>query len=238
MYFYAFKQGSYLIRKGIILLILLIILCPVFVRAQAEKSSIFGMEAGIGYGKLRSNDLKDKEFNFTPSYTKSAGFTLELAIPNLEKRGTLFNELSFSQFEANSFVRIPDTSLGRPDRDYIDVTQKFSPNLFTVSNMFRYCFTNSDFKYYVSIGIYNSFVISPVNRKTIQKNQNGTLKTNEEKVIPDYATHGLMLLLGTGISYKYIGFELRYDPGRNYTRKIDYSIHIPTITAIIHVRFY
>ena len=225
-------------RNRINLLILLFSLCPGLCRAQAEKPSVFGMEAGIGYGKLRSNDLEDKEFNFTPSYIKSAGFTLEMAIPKLEKRGTFFNELSFSQFEAGSFVRIPDTSLGRPDRDYIDVTQKFSPNLFTVSNMFRYCFTNSDFRYYVSIGIYNSFVISPVNRKIIQKNQNGTVNTTEEKVIPDYATHGLMLLLGTGISYKYIGLELRYDPGRNYTRKIDYSIHIPTITAIVHIRFY
>ncbi|MBK7031380.1 MAG: hypothetical protein IPH45_20280 [Bacteroidales bacterium] len=192
-----------------------------------SNKNVFGMMVGIGYGKLRSNDLNDPEFNFKPSYTKYAGVTLDVPIPALEKRGYFFSELSFSQYTANSFVHLPDTTLGHPERDFYEITQKFAPNTLTLVNTFRYCFVNRDFKYYVSAGISNSFLISPENKKTTVNFRNGETKSEVESFIPDYAVHGIMLIVGTGITYKYIGLELRYDPGRNYTRKVDYSIHQP-----------
>ena len=223
-------------RLFLICIILTIFNFPL--KAQEDsKPSIMGMVVGVGYGKLKNNDATDKEFVFKPSYTKLAGFTLEIPIPKLEKRATLYNEISFSQFEANASVHLPDSSQGFPARDYYDVTQKFAPNLLSITNMFRYCFTNNTFKYYVSAGIYNSFVISPVNRKITIHTQNGTANTTVEESVPDYATHGLMLIIGTGFYYKYAGIEIRYDPGRNYTKQVDYSVYNPTIYAVLNVRF-
>lgn len=208
-----------------------------FLGAGDDAKGVFGMMIGSGYGKLRSNDLSDEEFNYKPSWSKMAGFTLDIPIPSMEKKGYFFSELAFSQYEAGSFVHLPDSSLGFPERDYFEVTQKFAPNTLTLLNTFKYCFANNDFKYYVSAGITNSFIISPVNKKTTLHVKNGETTTETESAIPDYAVHGLMLIVGTGISYKYIGLELRYDPGRNYTRKVDYSIHQPSLSAHLHIRF-
>jgi hypothetical protein len=208
--------------------------------AQEEEEphkTVLGMMAGMGYGQLRSNDETDKEFNFSPAYTKYAGVTLDVPIPKLEKKGSFYNEFTFSQFEANSLYHFSDSTQGFPERDYYEVTQRFSPNILTLAHTFRYCFTKSDFKYYVSVGFYNSFVLGPVNRKITTHMVNGVASSNREDMISDPAVHGLMLLLGTGIAYRYFGLELRFDPGRNFTKKVDYSVYNPTIAAILHLRF-
>ena len=214
--------------------------CNLKNRGQAEgeeNAAIFGMTVGIGYGQLKSNDASDKEFVFKPSFTKIMGFTLDIPIPKLEKKGIFYNELTLSQFESNSSVHFADSSLQQPERDYYDITQKFSPNILSLTTMFRYCFVNNDFKYYASAGIYNSFVISPANRKYTFHTLNGVETEKVEQAVPDMSTHGLMLLIGTGISYKYAGLEIRFDPGRNYTNKVDYSVYNPTVSVHLHVRF-
>lgn len=214
-----------------------------FQTVQSSKSrsddtrNTLGMMLGVSYGKLRTNDLSDPDFNFTPSWSKWAGFTLEIPMQKMEKRGSFYSEITFSQFEANSFVHFADSSLGHPERDYYEITQKFAPNAITVTNMFRYCFTNNDFKYYVAAGIYNSFIISAVNSRKTAWYQAGESNTEEEEAIPDHSIHGLMLVVSTGIAYKYAGLEFRYDPGRNYTRKVDYSVHQPSAVMVLHVRF-
>jgi hypothetical protein len=233
------RQGgiySNLPGQKLLLLLFLFIIHSLSIVAQEEsKSPIVGLLVGAGYGKLRSNDVAD--FAFKPSYTIQTGISLEIPIPKLEKRGTFYNELTFSQFDAKSFVHIPDTSQGSPELNYSDVTQNFAPYLLTITNMFRYCFVNSSFKYYVGAGIYNSFIISLVNRKTSVVITNGTAKTTEGEVVADHSIHGLMLILSTGISYKYIGLEFRFDPGRNFTKKIDYSVYNPTFSMLLHMRF-
>jgi hypothetical protein len=222
----------------LVLLFLLFLLNPRPVKSQEERNpAILGLAAGVGYGKLKSNDVSDPQFVFKPTTTKLAGFTLELPIPKLEEKGTFYSELSFSQFDANSFVHLSDSSHGFPDRDFYEVTQKFSPNIITVTNMFRYCFTKSNFKYFVSAGIYNSFILSPVNRKMTVHTVDGEANTTVEDAIPDHSVHGLMLIVGTGISYKYAGLEIRYDPGRNYTKKVDYSVYSPNVSVVLNVRF-
>jgi len=204
---------------------------------QNDSRNTLGMMIGMSYGKLRTNDLSDPEFNFTPTWSKWAGFTLEIPMLKMEKRGSFYSEIAFSQFEAKSFVHFADSSLGHPERDYYEITQKFAPNTITITNMFRYCFTNSDFKYYVAAGIYNSFILSAVNTRSTVRFRAGETQTEEEEAIPDHSVHGLMLVVSTGIAYKYTGLEFRYDPGRNYTRKVDYSVHQPSAVMVLHVRF-
>jgi len=230
-------QRNKLLANSLIMVLLCLFISHKLSAQEENQKSILGMAVGMGYGKLRSNDLTDETFRFKPSYTKYAGFTLEIPIPKLEKKATFYNEMSFSQFEATSSTHFADTASGFPGRDYYDYKQTFAPNLISIANMFRFCFTNGDFKYYVSAGIYNSFVISPVNRKTIDHTVNGVVSTTQGDAVPKYAVHGLMIIAGTGITYKYIGLEIRFDPGRNYTNQIDYSVYSPTLSAMLQVRF-
>lgn len=219
------------------LFFMLLIVQGGFSFAQESGKPVWGIEVGMGYGKLKSNDLSDPDFHFKPFYSKTAGITLDIPIPNLEKRGSFFNELSFSQFETTTNDRYADTTSGFPERDYYLIERKFAPNMITLTNTFRYCFTNSDFKYYISVGVYNNFIIESVNRRVTDHYVNGEVTSSTEDLIPDHAIHGIMLTAGTGITYKYAGLEFRYDPGRNFTRKVDYSIFSPVVSVLLHVRF-
>jgi hypothetical protein len=220
-----------------IFLFIMILLFHLSLKAQEDsRPPVFGISAGVGYGKLKCNDSSDPDFAFKPSYTKMGGFTLEIPMPRLEKRGTFYNEINFIQFEANSSVHRPDGSQGSPDLYYYDVTQTFAPQLISLTTMFRYCFTNGAFKYYVSAGFYNSFVLSCTNKKSTVHYVNGIPNVTEEEAVSDHSIHGLMLLVGTGFYYKYAGLEFRYDPGRNYTKVIDYSVYNPTLSAVLLVR--
>lgn len=220
-----------------LLLAFILILPGSLLFAQDSEKPVWGIEVGMGYGKLKTNDLSDPDFHFKPFYSKIAGITLDIPIPNLEKRGSFFNELSFSQFETVTNDRYPDTTGGFPDRDYYQIERKFAPNMITLTNTFRYCFTNGDFKYYVSVGVYNNFIIEAVNRRVTEHYVNGEVTSSSEELVPDHAIHGIMLTAGTGITYKYAGLEFRYDPGRNFTRKVDYSIYSPVVSVLLHVRF-
>ncbi|NVO20687.1 MAG: hypothetical protein HXX13_13380 [Bacteroidetes bacterium] len=224
-------------RRVFFFILPMILILPVKLPAQGESShTVFGVVAGAGYGKLKSNDLSDSTFKFKTSYTMIGGFSMEIPIPKLEQKATFYNELTFSQFKANSSVSFPGNSPGANDLNYVVVTQKFVPDILTLCNMFRYCFTNGEFKYFVSAGIYNSFVIHAINLKTRTRYENGIPAITEEDAVPEHSIHGLMLELGTGIYYKYAGLEFRYDPGRNYTKVIDYSIYNPTLSVMLLIR--
>jgi hypothetical protein len=215
-------------RVRLLISFLLLLAYPFSGNAQDDsKHAVYGFVGGLGYGTLKNNDVQDSTFAFKPSYTKQVGMSLEVPIPLLEKKGTLYNELTLSQLEANSSFQIPDS---------LTINQTFVPYLLSVTNMFRYCFTKGELKYYVGVGIYNSFVVTSKNLKTTIKYKNGVPLTTESEVIPDHAVHGIMLLLSTGIAYKYGGLEIRYDPGRNYTKQIDYSVYMPTISVVLNLR--
>jgi hypothetical protein len=221
--------------SGILFLIFILFFSFYNLPAQ-DTRTVFGISAGLGYGRLRNEDAQSIDFNFKTSYTQYGSFTLEVPMQKMEQKGSLQNELTFMHFDAVSHQIKPDSSLGFPGRDYYEINQHFSPYLISVTNMFRYCFTKTEFKYYLSLGIYNSFIVSTLNEKKVGHFLDGQSETTTEQVINDYARHGIMLVAGTGITYKYAGIEFRFDPGRNYTRKVTTSVYMPTIMVMLHVR--
>jgi len=202
-----------------------------------DTRNILGMFVFAGYGKLRFNFENKSLYTFNQAYIKGGGLSLDIPLPMLSERFSLYNELSFSQFKAETNFRISDTASSDPGTNYYDINMQFSPNILTISNCIKYTLTPGSFKYYVALGIYNSFVISATNLKRSDRYTNGIVKTEYEDAVPNSAFHGLMLLASTGFSYKNIGLEFRFDPGRNYSNKVDYAVYMPNFQAILHICF-
>jgi len=206
-------------------------------KRDSDSKNIFGMYITLGMGKLRYNISGSPQYTFDYEYIKGGGISLEIPLPSLNERFSVYNELSFSTFEANSKLHYNDTSVGNTGNNYYDIDLTFSPNTVTLSNIIRYTLTPGEFKYYVALGIYNSFVVSSTNFKKTVHYVNGETSTYNEQAFPDQNVHGLMLLACTGFSYRNIGLEIRFDPGHNYSGKLNYAVYMPSFIAQFHVRF-
>lgn len=196
-----------------------------------------GMFLFAGYGKLRYNIESSELYKFDYVYTKGGGASLEIPIMALNEKFSVYNEIGFSINKSEKRIQLADTVGGDPVNNFYDIKLLFSPSTLTVANIVRYTLTPGDFKYYLAAGIYNSFVISATNLKETDRHKNGKIINFQEQLVPDPAIHGLMLLASTGFNYKNIGFELRFDPGRNYSNKLDYAVYMPTFIAVLHVQF-
>jgi hypothetical protein len=202
-----------------------------------EHKNILGMYIQAGYGKLRFNFNDEKQYSFDYVPTKGGGISLEIPLKVMEGRFSVYNELGFSIFKAHTAFRLQDTASGDPVNNYFDYTITYAPNIISLSNIARYSLTPNEFQFYVAVGISNSFVISPTNIKESIHTLNGEVKTTTEDAVPSPAVHGLSILTATGFSYRNIGLEIRFDPGRNYSNKLNYAVYMPTFYALLHVRF-
>lgn len=218
---------------------LLVLLCGITAPqlATAQSNAILGMTGGMGITQLRYNSYDQSLYKFKQCWSSSSGISLDFPMHKIEDRGSFYNELVFFRFNTTASSHTIDSTTGNPTNSYYDNSLEFAPNMVTLANMFRYTFTPGNFKYFVSAGIYNNFVISANNRKTIVHTVNGVPETTTEDAIPDLAIHGLMITAGTGFIYKNIGLEIRFDPGRNFSRLYDYSVYAMTFSALLHVRF-
>lgn len=199
--------------------------------------NLLGMTAGLGYGKFRYIAEDESVYKFDWCNVKYAGVSLENFLTGTIDRVSINNELLFSTFSTTATDHFTDTLVGNPGENYYDVNLKFSPAIIMITNMVRYKLTKSDFRYYIGLGVYNSFIVSSTNKKETVHTLNGTETTSYDDAIPRQATHGLMLLASTGFSYRNFGFEFRFDPGRNYTKRINYSLYMPTFTGMLQVQF-
>jgi hypothetical protein len=204
---------------------------------DSKSNNILGMYILLGTGKLRYNVEGSNLYNFDYAVIKGGGVSLEIPLLSLNERFSIYNELGFSVFKAQTSQHIPDTSGGDPANNYYDVNLTFSPNAVTLSNTVRYTLTPGEFRYYLAIGVYNSFVVSATNQKETVHFRNGESVTYTEHAVPDPSVYGLMLLACSGFSYKSIGFELRFDPGHNYSNKLNYAVYMPSFEALLQVRF-
>jgi hypothetical protein len=112
----------------------------------------------------------------------------------------------------------------------------FAPNHIELGNYVKYSFTPGPFRYYLGIGIYNRFTISCTNHIDRTVYINGVPTSSTGEAVPQRAKHGLMLMLSTGFTYNGVGLEFRFDPGHNYTNKIDHALYMSSFSCVLHVR--
>lgn len=233
-YTFIFNRMTTL-SKYIFLAVLFLFACNVWLSAQTN--AILGMTGGMGITQLKYNSYDKSMYSFKQAYSSYSGISLDFPMHKIEDKGSFYNELTFFRFKTTASTHVTDSAAGDPADNYFDNHLEFAPNIVSLAHMFRYTFTPGNFKYFVSAGIYNNFVISSNNRKTIVHTRNGVPDTTYEDAIPSFAVHGLMITAGTGFLYKNIGLEVRFDPGRNFTRLYDYSIYATTFSVLLHVRF-
>jgi len=196
---------------------------------EPENANVLGMFLMLGYGKLRYNIYEKAYYTMDYSITKGGGVSYEIPLEALDGKFSVYNELGFSLFKSEAKLHYADTIGGDPVNNYYDVNLLFSPNTVFLSNTLRYCLTKSEFEYYVSIGISNSFVVSSTNTKETLHTIQGSTERYVDEFVPDPAIHGISVLISTGFSYKNIGFEMRFDPGRNYSNQIHYAVYMPSV---------
>jgi len=203
---------------------------------RRESNSVIGLEVSLGYGKLRYVFDNKSVYDFKPSLTKTGGVSIDFPLEVMEGKITVYNELTFSQFEAIAEQHIVDTNqYGFAEK--FDSKLNFTPNILSLAHIVRYNFTPNEFKYFIGVGIYNSFVVSAINTKQTLITTSAGEHTSYEKAIPDPATHGLMLLATTGFTFRNIGFEIRYDPSRNYTNMVENYVFQQLFSAHFNIRF-
>lgn len=203
---------------------------------RASGSGIYGIVATLGYGKLRYTFDNEDIIKFNYSLTKSGGVSIDFPLEIMDGKVHIYNELTFSQFEAKATETIIDTNqYGFPVS--FDSKYNFSPNLLGIAHIIRYNLTPNDFKYFVGVGVYNNFLIGTTNSKVTHVTTQTDQYNLYDKAIPKPSIHGIMLLASTGFIFRNIGFEIRYDPGRNYTNLIENYVFQQVFTAHLHVRF-
>lgn len=215
---------------------------PVFpsqaaMRAEGENKNILGMFLLAGYGRLRYNTYNESLYTMDASFIKGGGASYEIPLEVFKNKFSFYNELGFSLFKSNESLHYGDTIGGDPVNNYYDINLTFSPNMIYIANTLRYTFTPGEFKYYVSLGILSSFVVSSVNTKETLHTTNGETKRYVDEFVPDPAVFGITVPVSTGFTYRNVGFEIRFDPGRNFSNKLNYAIYMPAFDALLHVRF-
>lgn len=203
---------------------------------KLESNAIYGIVATLGIGKLRYTINNEDVITFNQSLTKCGGLSIEFPLEVMDGKVSIYNELTFSQFEAKASDVVIDTNqFGYPDK--FDSKYNFSPNILSLTHIFRYVLTPNEFKYYVGVGAYNNIIVGATNKKETRVTTALGEHYIYDKAVQKPATHGLMLIASTGFSYRNIGFELRYDPGRNYTNVLENYVFQQLFTAHFHVRF-
>lgn len=217
------------------------------VKGQYANKNIMGISLGVGVNRLKlveSGNIhipnSDSIKKFDPAMVIVAGATYEIPIVFLNDRFSVFNELSFSNYKT-SYNKKFSNDIGNNRIEHISEDINITLNSITMSNVVKYSFTDDEFKPFIGIGIYNTFIIPSVNKYEINKTivSDTTLYTSyTTEAIPRITVHGFMMLVSAGINYKNFGFELRFDPGFNYSNKFQFHAYASAIYGIVNIRFF
>ncbi len=206
-------------------------------KADNENGNILGMFIMAAYGKLRYNVYDKGLYTMDESVVKGGGVNYEIPLEFWGGKFSVYNELGFSLFKSVTSQHYGDTVGGDPIHNYYDLNATFAPNMVSLANMLRYTFTPGEFKYYASVGITCSFVISSTNTKETLHTTVDSMKRYTDEFIPEPAVFGITVPVSTGFSYRNFGLEIRFDPGRNFSSRPNYAVYMPTFYALLHARF-
>ncbi len=206
-------------------------------KADDGSGNILGMFIMAAYGTLRYNVYDKGLYTMNESLVKGGGVNYEIPLEFWGSKFSVYNELGFSLFKSVTSQHYGDTVGGDPIHNYYDVNATFAPNLVFLTNMLRYTFTPGEFKYYASVGITCSFVVSSTNTKETLHITGSDTKRYMDEFIPDPTVFGITVPVSTGFSYRNVGLEIRFDPGRNFSSRPNYAVYMPSFYALLHARF-
>jgi hypothetical protein len=119
---------------------------------------------------------------------------------------------------------------------YQDYTYKFEYAYVKMNNMLRYKFFVNNAIIFVNGGISNGMVVKEVNEVTKVHTFNGSGRTTIEKGFDDTKSHELGFIVGAGLRFKRISFELRGEKGNGPFRASGYKANVMRYTGLVGYR--
>jgi hypothetical protein len=176
-------------------------------------------KAYVGYGILAGASVSSIDFSgavldylvnaeFNQSTNASAGLFLELFLPRHQGRWSVNNELFISDFNFKSQYDLIVNS----DK-YTKTASEIGYTYLKINSMARYKYPIGNLFVYLNAGLSYGSVIRETNYKKVETK----FYTNEDVVeghaMDDIRKYELGELVGTGIKYKKLSFEIRYEQG-------------------------
>lgn len=220
------------------LLISLLLVSANLMAQQDDSETQFGFVGGVGYGSLRYYRSADSTKAET-EVTKLVGLNMEIPIPLASDNLSFYGEFAFIQFSSTAYTpHYVHPGSTNPETDYSELYRTFSPLTMQFTTQLKYVLSLRSFRPYFIAGVYNSILLSATNSmETIIHNNSDTIVTRDVAV-PKRSVHGIAVLAGAGLEYKWISLEMRYDPGFNFTRQTYYSIYHPALYGLLKLKMF
>jgi hypothetical protein len=172
-----------------------------------------GFMLGVSNSRLQidntSKGLKYMQNEFFNSSTNpAAGYYIDIILPKIFRKWSVNNELLINRAHFKGEYK----EYANPEY-YSITTTTLNYTYLTMNNMLRYKRNFKNYSIYGNLGIYNSYAVEKVNKKSTYTKFYATERTEEDEA---FASRGWErgLLAGVGVIYKRYSADLRYTTGK------------------------
>jgi hypothetical protein len=188
---------------------------------KLENSQVqVGVVAGLSASKLSFKGAYSSKIlkgNFPISNNVSGGLFLNITVPRLKQRFSVYNELAFVSYKTSTVYQI-DYS----DNNYNRWTNSLGYGYIKLTNMARYHIPAGNVKLFVNGGISNAIAVSETNKEITESSfYTSQPVVTENVVFGDTRKYELGFAVGLGAVYKKFGAELRHESTNGMSVLVD-----------------
>jgi len=191
--------------------------------------NLFGFTAGIGSGQLYSRYNGDVDYDFKADIPVRLAVFHEFAPERLKGFIKFQNQLAVDYFKTKSSKELNYAPY------YYSESLTFAPMSLVLTNNIKICTWNRPVSYYVTLGLTNSYIISAKNTIERVSLKNQLVKYLE--VAKDLVRYHLFYTAGAGVQYKSFAAEVRFDPGKAYTKILVKDLHHTAVLLLLSYYF-
>jgi hypothetical protein len=124
------------------------------------------------------------------------------------------------------------------ENNYTKTTTEIGYSYLKINNLIRFKYPVGHLSIFLNGGISNGFALSETNyKKDVSKYYSSTEKVVEGTAIPETRKYEQGLILGTGVKYNKLSFEVRYEKGNGMSDYLDLSAKTKRFYFLAGFRF-
>jgi hypothetical protein len=155
------------------------------------------------------------EAGYNPSINFSSGIFFDLILPRNQGKWSFNNEILFSKYKAMGSYKEYES-----ENNYAITTTEIGYSYFKINNLVRFKYPIGHLFLFINGGVSSGFAINEINYKKIQSKYYTTESVVEELALNDTRIYEQGYILGTGLKYGKLSFELRYEKGNGMSEYI------------------
>lgn len=195
-----------------------------------------GLVAGVTSTKLdfRSELIQDLDrLNFPVSQGVTAGISLNILIPRTQKRFSIYNDLTFSNYKV-----VDRKEEFSDEQNYTKTTSTLAFGYVKLTNMVRYQIPTGKMGLFFNLGFSQGMMISSTDKFRVERKYyvSAPLIT-ESEVLGDVRKYEQGLLGGMGASFKNYGAELRYEISNGMSGYANLNSTVNRISLLLSYTF-